>query len=268
MLSDYPVHASLATADATRAREWYATNLGLTPAFDLPGLLAYQVAATIFTVFETPMAGTAQNTVAHWAVQDLRAEMERLRARGLVFEDVDLGPEHARSGGITTSTDPDLGVALSAWFRDGDGNWITIGEQSDHEGEGPDGGGWIPTLAAADLQRAQAWYADRLGLAPLHVLRDEVIYRQGRTHFSVFTTPAAGTARNTVAVWRVADLRSEMAALRAHGVAFNDYDLGELKTVDGVYTNPDDGTLNAWFTDSEGNILGIAEDHGTVIAPR
>jgi hypothetical protein len=65
----------------------------------------------------------------------------------------------------------------------------------------------------------------------------------------------------------VDDLRSEAAALRAHGVVFNDYELGAEKTVDGVYRNPDDGTLIAWFTDSEANILSLVEDHGTPIRP-
>jgi hypothetical protein len=56
-------------------------------------------------------------------------------------------------------------------------------------------------------------------------------------------------------------------ALRGRGVTFNDYDFDDLKTVAGVYTDPDDGTLNAWFTDSEGNILSLVEDHGTPIRP-
>lgn len=269
MLSDYPVHPSLATADATKAREWYATRLGLEPALEFPGLLEYQVGESIFTIFETPSAGTAQNTVALWGVKDLRAEVARLQARGLVFEEVDLGPEHPRADGITTSTDPELGVALNAWFRDGDGNWISIVEQSAHAGERPDDGGWIAGLAASDLSRARAWYADKLSLEPLHVVGDEeAVYWQGATHFTVFTTPSAGTAKNTVAVWRLDDLQSEVAALRARGVVFNDYDFGDVKTVDGVLTDPDDGTLNAWFTDSEGNILGLVEDHGPVIGER
>ncbi len=267
MLTDYPVHPSLATADAARARTWYAEHLGLEPIVEEPGLLAYQVEHTIFTVFETPSAGTAKHTVAIWGVDDLRAEMARLRSRGVVFQEVDLGPDHPRADGITTSSLAELGTAQNAWFQDGDGNWISIAEQTAHPGEPAQEYGWFASLPASDLERAKAWYAERLGLTPVHALEDEVVFAQGATHFSVFVTPSAGTARNTVAVWRVDDLRSEMAALRARGVVFNDYDLDDLRTVDGVYTNPDDGTLDAWFTDSEGNILGIVEDHGRQIRP-
>jgi hypothetical protein len=45
-------------------------------------------------------------------------------------------------------------------------------------------------------------------------------------------------------------------------MAFEDYGFGDVRTVDGVLTDPEDGSLFAWFTDSEGNILGIAEDWG------
>jgi len=94
------------------------------------------------------------------------------------------------------------------------------------------------------------------------------VYRQGATHLSIYATPSAGTAKNTVAVWRVDDLRAEMADMRARGVVFGDYDLGDVRTADGVLTDPDDGSLAAWFADSEGNTLGLVEDHGEPIRAR
>jgi catechol 2,3-dioxygenase-like lactoylglutathione lyase family enzyme len=269
MLSDYRVHPSLATRDISMARAWYSKTLGLEPIVDLERLLAYQVERTIFTIAETPMAGTAQNTVALWLVADLRAEMARLRARGLAFEDIDLGSEGRTVNGVMTNHDPTGGLeVLNAWFRDGDGNWIGMVEQPDHGDETPAELGIGLALAASDLARARRWYAEKLGLEPLHVYDDELVYRQGATELSIYTTPSAGSAKNTVGVWRVADLRSEVAALHARGVVFKDDEIGEDKTVDGVYTDLDDGTLETWFTDSEGNTLGIVEDHGVAIVPR
>jgi len=262
MLTNYRIHPSLATADAATARDWYAQRLGLEPIVELPGFLAYEVDTTMFTVFETPSARTARNTVAIWGVDDLSTEVARLRARGLEFEDLDLGDDGKTVDGILTSTIEGFGVAHNAWFRDGDGNWITIVQQTPHPGEPSDANGWFAMLAASDLSRARAWYEEKLGLVPLHAVGGDLVYWQGKTHFTVYLTPSAGTAKNTVAVWRVDDLRAEVAALRERGVRFNDYDLGDLKTVDGIYTDPDDGTMNAWFTDSEGNILGLVEDHG------
>jgi len=269
MLSDHKVHASLATAEIGKARSWYARRLGLEPLLAFPQLLAYQVGPTIFTVFETPAAGTAKNTVAIWRAPDLRAEVSRLRARGLVLEDLDYGGEDRTIDGIMTTADPEGGVVLNAWFRDGDGNWISLVEQSEHQGEPPAGMGVGPMLAAVDLARARAWYADKLGLEPLHYFPDEeMVYRQGATHFSVYQTESAGTAKNTVAVWRVDELRTEAAALRSRGVVFGDYEIGGVETIDGIYTDPDDGSLAAWFVDSEGNTLGLVEDHGELIRPR
>jgi catechol 2,3-dioxygenase-like lactoylglutathione lyase family enzyme len=269
MLSDFMVHPSLATTDLGQARDWYAQRLGLAPFLALSGLLVYQVGPTIFTVFETPAAGTAENTVALWRVPDLRAEMARLRARGVAFEDLDLGGDQRTIDGIMTSTDVTGGTVLNSWFRDGDGNWIGMVEQPEHPGEPPAGMGVGAALAAADLVRARAWYADKLGLEPLHFIEgEELVYRQGATHLTIYVTPSAGTAKNTVAVWRVDDLRSEAAALRSSGVVFGNYEIAGVRTVDGVYTDPDDGSLAAWFVDSEGNTLGLVEDRGEPIRAR
>jgi len=46
------------------------------------------------------------------------------------------------------------------------------------------------------------------------------------------------------------------------------YEIGGVETIDGIYTDPDDGSLAAWFVDSEGNTLGLVEDHGESIRPR
>src|SRR5262249_3184069 len=151
--------------------------------------------------------------------------------------------------GLMTGRDPMGGEILNAWFRDGDGNWIGMVQQGEHRGEPPVQPGVGGSLAAADLARTRQWYGDMLRLEALHHYGDELVYRQGETHLTIYLTPSAGSAKNTVAVWRVDDLRAEVAALRARGVVFDDYDMGELRTIDGVFTDPDNGTLTAWFRD-------------------
>jgi hypothetical protein len=55
----------------------------------------------------------------------------------------------------------------------------------------------------------------------------------------------------------VSDIAGQVVALQARGVRFEEYDYPNLKTVDGV---ADLGYARAaWFKDSEGNLLGIAE---------
>ena len=261
MLRDFRIHPLLATSDAVRARAWYADRLGLELVFERTGQLVYSVPPTMFTVYETPSAGTAQNTVAVWAVDDLRAEMARLRARGVVFEELDFGPDGRTVDGLATYEEGSRQI-LNAWFRDVDGNWISFVQQPPEPGEEPREPGIQPMLAASNLERARAWYSEKLGLEPDREYDGElVVYRSGATRLSIYATPSAGTARNTVAEWHVDDLQAEVAALRARGVVFEEYDFGTARTVDGILTDSD-GSLNAWFTDSEGSILGLVEGQG------
>ena len=114
-------------------------------------------------------------------------------------------------------------------------------------------------LAASDIGRAKTWYADKLGLVPqTEEMGGQVLYYQtGGQWFSVYQTAFAGTARNTVAGWTVKDVEGLMAQLRARGVIFNDYDFGEVKTVNGLMAMG--GYKAAWFTDSEGNTIELSQ---------
>lgn len=112
--------------------------------------------------------------------------------------------------------------------------------------------------AAVDLDRARRWYEERLGLVPEREDPGGVWYRfAGETWLYLYATPAAGTARNTIAGWEVNDIESVMAGLRRRGVVFEDYDLGEVRMIDGL---ADFGMARAaWFQDSEGNIYELTE---------
>jgi catechol 2,3-dioxygenase-like lactoylglutathione lyase family enzyme len=114
------------------------------------------------------------------------------------------------------------------------------------------------TLAASDLERARRWYEEHLGLVPEQTTSEGHWYRLGgETWFYLYSTPAAGTAKNTVAGITVKDIERVMAELRSRGVVFEDYDFGEIRTVNGLLEAG--GFKAAWFTDSEGNILELSE---------
>lgn len=117
------------------------------------------------------------------------------------------------------------------------------------------------TAAASDLERARAWYSERLGLTPERVDQGGVWYRfAGDTWLYLYATPSAGTAQNTIAGWTVSGIEAVMAGLRARGVTFEDYDFGELKTANGL---ADFGMAKAaWFKDSEGNTYELSEVMG------
>jgi hypothetical protein len=67
----------------------------------------------------------------------------------------------------------------------------------------------------------------------------------------------AGTAQNTAVSFTVDQIEDLMARLRGRGVEFLDYDMPGFKTVDGLFDAG--GYKAAWFKDSEGNIVEIAQ---------
>jgi catechol 2,3-dioxygenase-like lactoylglutathione lyase family enzyme len=114
-------------------------------------------------------------------------------------------------------------------------------------------------LPAADLQRAQAFYHDKLELDPEAAAEDgSLMYRiSPETGFELYETPNAGTAQNTQMGWLTDDLEAEVARLRDRGVVFEEYDMPGLKTVDSIATMGD--TKAAWLRDTEGNFLCITQ---------
>ncbi len=112
-------------------------------------------------------------------------------------------------------------------------------------------------IPAADLERARAFYADKLGLSPYQEMEGVVlIYRTtGGATFSVYQTEYAGRAGHTIAHWHVADVETAVRDLKANGVRFEHYD-----DMPGVEWNDDVASMGdmgkaAWFKDSENNIL-------------
>jgi hypothetical protein len=77
----------------------------------------------------------------------------------------------------------------------------------------------------------------------------------GGTRLLVYERPTAGTAEHTLVHFIVSDVDAAVEGLRGKGVVFEEYDMPEIKTVDGILTMGD--FKAAWFRDPDGNILGI-----------
>ena len=121
-------------------------------------------------------------------------------------------------------------------------------------------------LPVQDLARARAFYSDKLGLEPAGERPGGLRYRCGSGAFALFDSAGAAAGTHTQMSWEVADLEATVAALRARGVVFEEYDLPGLKTLDGIAqvagNYPSRGGIGeqaAWFKDSEGNLLGIGQ---------
>ena len=120
-------------------------------------------------------------------------------------------------------------------------------------------------LPAQDLDRARAWYAEKLGLEPSDERPDGLLYRPGSGEFALFASAGAPSGDHSQMGFEVDDIEAVVAELKARGVVFEEYDLPGLRTVDGVaeiegnYPSKGDGERGAWFRDSEGNMLGIGQ---------
>jgi catechol 2,3-dioxygenase-like lactoylglutathione lyase family enzyme len=120
-------------------------------------------------------------------------------------------------------------------------------------------------LPAQDLERARAFYGDKLGLEPVEEREGGLRYICAAGEFALFESSGAASGDHTQMGWDVEDIDVTVRELRARGVVFEDYDVPGLKTVDGIadiegnYPSKGSGERGAWFRDSEGNLLGIGQ---------
>jgi catechol 2,3-dioxygenase-like lactoylglutathione lyase family enzyme len=123
-------------------------------------------------------------------------------------------------------------------------------------------------LPAHDLDRARAFYADKLGLEPVEERDGGLRYVCSQGEFALFASAGASSGDHTQMGWEVDDIETTVRELRARGVVFEEYDLPGLTTVDAIadiegnYPSKGNGERGAWFRDSEGNLLGIGQPVG------
>jgi catechol 2,3-dioxygenase-like lactoylglutathione lyase family enzyme len=121
-------------------------------------------------------------------------------------------------------------------------------------------------LPAQDLARARAFYSEKLGLEPAEERPGGLLYRCGGSEFALFETGGTPSGSHTQMAWQVEDIEATVAELKVRGVVFDEYDVPGLQTVDGIAevegNYPSKGGVGeraAWFSDSEGNVLGIGQ---------
>jgi catechol 2,3-dioxygenase-like lactoylglutathione lyase family enzyme len=114
------------------------------------------------------------------------------------------------------------------------------------------------TLPAADMDRAKAFYLEKLGLEPAAEAPGGVFFETaGGTRFSLYPTPNTNRGGHTQLGFTVSDIQAEVDGLKERGVVFEEYDFPGLKTENGIaVTGP---SRAAWFKDSEGNTIGLVE---------
>ncbi len=113
--------ATLPTEDTKRAIGFYVQKLGLQVTYEDEygqALIALPDGSE-FTLYQrTPTV--ADQTVLSFNTDDIEADVEELRTRGVVFE------EYTMPGLVTVNGIASLGPNKAAWFKDTEGNILSI----------------------------------------------------------------------------------------------------------------------------------------------
>lgn len=118
---------TLPVADLERASKFYEHTLGFVPAMEqMSGGRFYEAGGGRILLYETDAVGTAENTAAAWLVDDIESEVTRLTDAGVRFETFNT-PGLEWDGLIAS-----IGDVRSAWFKDTEGNTLSIGEMLYH----------------------------------------------------------------------------------------------------------------------------------------
>jgi catechol 2,3-dioxygenase-like lactoylglutathione lyase family enzyme len=122
MISEAEVMGFIPTTDAVRARAFYEDVLGLGVVSDDPFALVLESNGTFIRIAKLDELTPAPYTILGWRVNDIESEVQTLHARGVTF---------TRYPGMAQT---DLGVwtapggAKIAWFRDPDGNVLSLSQ--------------------------------------------------------------------------------------------------------------------------------------------
>src|SRR5215212_7013042 len=120
MLANSKIGAFVASANPSRAREFYEKILGLEFVRDEPYALVFNANGTSLRIQKVQEVAVVPYTVIGWHVKDIKSVVSDLRGRGVDFVVVEgFGQDPL---GIVTFP----GGAQVAWFKDPDGNTLSL----------------------------------------------------------------------------------------------------------------------------------------------
>lgn len=123
MLGNINVHATIPVSDLDEAKKFYEEVLGLEEVGERDGAAAlFRSGQSHILLYESEYVGTSQATALSWEVNDPKAVIEVLKARGVEFEQYPELPGVSLEGDLHR-----IGATTAAWFKDPDGNILSIG---------------------------------------------------------------------------------------------------------------------------------------------
>jgi catechol 2,3-dioxygenase-like lactoylglutathione lyase family enzyme len=114
----------IAVSDFGRARAFYEGVLGLAFVSQDGFALVLRSGPIVVRLAVPPQLVTAPYTVFGWGVDDIEAAVAALSAKGLNFERYEMFGESQAPSGIWSAP----GGAKVAWFKDPDGNLLSLAQ--------------------------------------------------------------------------------------------------------------------------------------------
>ena len=126
MLSQARITTMLPVKDMDRARAFYEGRLGFRPdgGAKVDGRYEYDLGGSRIALIPREGGSKAEHTALSFEVKDIGSRIRELQGAGVVFEDYDL------PGLKTVQHVCVLGSEKAAWFRDPEGNYLCLHEQS------------------------------------------------------------------------------------------------------------------------------------------
>jgi catechol 2,3-dioxygenase-like lactoylglutathione lyase family enzyme len=122
MVGTADVQPTIGVKDLATATRFYGGVLGLQLVSENPFEVIYKSGNCRMSIYVTSSAGTNQATYATWEVDDIDAEVDDLKGKGVQFEQYDMEGV-TRDGDIHTLGDSG---EKAAWFKDPDGNILCL----------------------------------------------------------------------------------------------------------------------------------------------
>lgn len=122
MLGSESLMAFLATTNAARAKTFYQQTIGLRLIADEDHALVFDAHGTMLRIQKVQKLAPAPHTALGWHVPDIARTVAELQAKNITFERYPFMEQDA--SGIWTAP----GGAKVAWFKDPDGNLLSLTE--------------------------------------------------------------------------------------------------------------------------------------------
>ena len=126
MLAKADATPMLAVKDLDRARKFYEDTLGLKAKGEWGEGVTLESGDTRINLYRSEFAGTNKATALTFDVDDIDKEVVELKQKGVFFEQYDL-PGLQREGDLYVGE----GGFKTTWFKDPDGNILSLMEESD-----------------------------------------------------------------------------------------------------------------------------------------